>query len=59
MRTSKAVNWIIDNVWQLEVSHEEIIDLINNFGSGKRRQLTVSLTMLTRYPTTVNSVLIR
>ena len=29
MRTSNAVNCIIDNVWQMEVSHEEIIDLIN------------------------------
>ena len=38
MRTSKAVNCIIDNVWQMEVSHEETIDLINNYGSGKRRQ---------------------
>ena len=34
----------------MEVSHEEIIDLINTYGSGKRWQLTVSLTMLTRYP---------
>ena len=38
MRTSKAVNCIIHNVWQMEVSHEEIIDLINNYGSGKRGQ---------------------
>ena len=59
MRTSNAVNCIIDNVWQMEVSHEEIIDLINTYGSGKRWQLTVSLTMLTVIQTTVNSVFIR